>query len=43
MRARFTGRSEAEALQALDPTTVKMWRRGRRLKRLWDLLRGKGA
>ena len=43
MRARFTGRSEAEALEALDPTTVKMWRRGRRLKRLWDTLRGKGA
>lgn len=43
MRARFTGRSEAEALASLDPASVRMWKRGRRLKRLWDVLRGKGA
>ena len=41
MRARFTGRSEEDALAALDPASVAMWRRGRRLKRLWDRLRGK--
>ena len=43
MRARFTGRSEAEALASLDPASVRMWKRGRLLKRLWDVLRGKGA
>ena len=43
MRARFTGRSEEEALAALDPASVAMWRRGRAAKRLLDRLRGKGA
>lgn len=43
MRARFTGRSEEKALAALDPASVKMWRRGRAAKRLLDRLRGKGA
>ena len=43
IRARFTGRSEEEALAALDPESVAMWRRGRAAKRLWNRLRGKGA
>ncbi|HJQ99433.1 MAG TPA: hypothetical protein VJ826_14055 [Candidatus Polarisedimenticolaceae bacterium] len=43
MRARFTGRSEEEALAALDPASVAMWRRGRAAKRLLNRLRGKGA
>ena len=43
MRARFTGRSEAAALSALDPGSVRLWGFGRRLKALWDRLRGKGA
>ena len=40
MRARFTGRSEDEALAALDPSTLRRWKAGRRIKGLWDRLRG---
>jgi hypothetical protein len=43
MRARFTGRSEAEALAQLDPGTVRLWGVGRRIKAAWDRLRGKRA
>ena len=43
MRARFTGGSEHEALAELDPATVRLWGAGRRLKALWDRLRGKRA
>ena len=42
MRARFTGRSEEEALAALDPAARRLWGVGRRIKALWDRLRGKG-
>lgn len=41
MRARFTGRSEDDALAALDPAAVRLWGLGRRVKALWDRLRGK--
>ncbi len=40
MRARFTGGSEDEALAALDPATRRLWSAGRRIKRLWNRLRG---
>ena len=40
MRARFTGRSEDEALAALDPATLRRWKAGRRVKGFWDRLRG---
>jgi len=40
MRARFTGRSEDEALAALDPAVLRRWKTGRRIKGLWDRLRG---
>jgi hypothetical protein len=43
MRARFTGRSEAAALSTLDPRSVRLWGFGRRVKALWDRLRGKRA
>ena len=43
MRARFTGVSEAEALERLDPEAVRRWGKGRRVKAAWDRLRGKGA
>jgi len=43
MRARFTGRSEDEALAAIDPATRRFWEAGRRIKALWDRLRGKRA
>ena len=43
MRARFTGGSEHEALAGLDPATRRLWGAGRRVKRIWDRLRGKGA
>lgn len=43
MRARFTGRDEDEALARLDPRAVRLWRRGRRIKALWDRLRGRHA
>jgi hypothetical protein len=41
MRARFTGRSEGEALSAIDPTAVRLWAGGRRIKGFWDRLRGR--
>lgn len=41
MRARFTGRPEAAALAALDPAAVRLWGAGRRIKAMWDRLRGK--
>jgi len=43
MRARFTGRSEDAALAGIDPSTVRLWGIGRRIKAFWDRLRGKGA
>jgi len=43
MRARFTGRSEDQALAALDPAVLRLWRAGRRIKGLWDRLRRKRA
>jgi len=43
MRARFTGRSESDALAALDPASRRLWRAGRRIKGLWDRLRRKRA
>ena len=43
MRARFTGRSENDALAELDSATRRRWRAGRRIKGLWDRLRGKRA
>lgn len=41
MRARFTGGSEEQALAGLDPRSVRLWGIGRRVKRVWDRLRGK--
>ena len=43
MRARFTGQPEAEALSSLDRSAVRRHAAGRRVKALWDSLRGKGA
>ena len=43
MRARFTGNSEAEALAELDPAAVTLWGAGRRLKAMWDTIRGRRA
>jgi hypothetical protein len=43
MRARFTGQSENEALAEIDPAAVRLWGAGRRIKALWDRLRGKRA
>jgi hypothetical protein len=43
MRARFTGRSEAEALAAIDPAVRRLWKAGRGIKAFWDRLRGKRA
>jgi hypothetical protein len=43
LRARFTGRPEREALASLDPSAVRRHAAGRRVKALWDALRGKGA
>lgn len=43
MRARFTGRSESDALAAIDAPTRRLWGAGRRIKALWDRLRGKRA
>jgi hypothetical protein len=43
MRARFTGRSEADALAGLDPRSVRLWGVGRRIKGLWDRVRGRRA
>lgn len=41
MRARFTGRSEEEALAGIDPAARRLWGVGRRVKAFWDRLRGK--
>jgi hypothetical protein len=41
MRARFTGRSEDEALAEIDPAARRLWGAGRRIKAFWDRLRGK--
>jgi hypothetical protein len=41
MRARFTGRTESEALAGLDPEAVRLWERGRGIKRFWNRLRGR--
>ncbi|HUC42714.1 MAG TPA: hypothetical protein VMR65_01630 [Candidatus Sulfotelmatobacter sp.] len=43
LRARFSGRTEEEALAALDPSVVRRYNAGRRVKSIWDRLRGKGA
>ncbi|HZN55920.1 MAG TPA: hypothetical protein VFB67_11450 [Candidatus Polarisedimenticolaceae bacterium] len=43
MRARFTGGSESEALSRIDPTAVRLWGAGRRVKEAWDRLRGRRA
>jgi hypothetical protein len=43
IRGRFSGRSEAEALSSVDPTAVRRYAAGRRIKALWDAVRGKGA
>ncbi len=43
MRARFTGRSEDDALAAIDPAAVRLWGTGRRIKVFWDRLRRKRA
>jgi hypothetical protein len=41
MRARFTGQPEEEALASLDPAARRLWAAGRRIKGLWDRLRGR--
>jgi hypothetical protein len=41
MRARFTGRSESDALAGLDPAALRRWRTGRGIKAVWDRLRGR--
>lgn len=41
MRARFTGRAEGDALAELDPDAVRLWKLGRRIKGLWDRVRGR--
>ena len=41
MRARFTGRSEDDALATIDPAARRLWGAGRRVKGFWDGLRGK--
>ena len=43
MRARFTGSSETEALAEFDPAAVRLWGAGRRLKAMWDTIRGRRA
>ena len=43
MRARFTGRPEADPLSSLDRSAVRRHAAGRRVKALWDALRGKRA
>jgi hypothetical protein len=39
MRARFTGRSEEDALAGLDPHAVRLWGIGRSVKSFWNRLR----
>lgn len=41
MRARYTGIPEDEALAGIDPTAVRLWGVGRRIKAFWDRLRRK--
>ncbi len=41
MRARFTGDPENRALASQSPSAVRLWGVGRRLKRVWDAIRGK--
>jgi len=41
MRARYTGVAEEQALAGIDPTAVRLWGVGRRIKAFWDRLRGK--
>lgn len=43
LRARFTGRSEAEVLARLDPSSLRLWRTARRIKSVWNWLRGDRA
>lgn len=43
LRARYLGIDEAEALGAIDPAAVAWHARGRRLKGVWDRVRGKSA
>lgn len=42
MRARYTGVPEEQALAGIDPTAVRLWGVGRRIKAFWDRLRRKG-
>jgi hypothetical protein len=41
MRARFTGRTEGDALATVDADAVRLWEAGRGIKRFWDRLRGR--
>jgi hypothetical protein len=41
MRARFTGRDEAEAVAAVGRTAAAWYGRGRGVRRVWDRLRGR--
>jgi hypothetical protein len=43
LRARYTGRPESESFAAVDPAAVRRHAAGRRIKALWDALRGKRA
>lgn len=43
LRARYLGLDEAEALAGVDPAALAWHARGRRLKTLWDRVRGKSA
>jgi hypothetical protein len=43
LRARFTGIPEAEALAGVPPQSSRRHARGRRVKALWDRLRGRSA
>ena len=43
MRARWTGRDEEEAIAAVGKEAAAWYARGRRLRRIWDRLRGRRA
>ena len=43
LRARYTGRPESETFSRVDPAAVRRHAAGRRIKALWDALRGKKA
>jgi hypothetical protein len=43
LRARFTGRDEAAAVAEAGATAAAWHTRGRKLRRIWDRLRGRGA